>query len=148
MEKKKKILIINGPNLNLLGTREKDIYGELEYSSLVNELKIYCKSLGVSCEIRQSNYEGQIIDWIQDSKDFNGIVINPAGYTHTSVAILDAIRAISIPVIEVHISNIFGREDYRQKSITSGGCVGVISGLGKFGYMSAISYLGAINEKN
>ena len=140
----KKILIINGPNLNLLGNREKTYYGD----TTLEKIKIICeehsKKKQLECFFYQSNHEGEIIEKIQlVDKDFDGIIINPAAYTHTSIAILDALRTTSKPKIEVHISNIYAREDYRRKSITSEAVNGVICGFGENGYILAID---AINN--
>ena len=140
----KKILIINGPNLNLLGNREKTYYGD----TTLEKIKIICeehsKKNQLECFFYQSNHEGEIIEKIQlVDKEFDGIIINPAAYTHTSIAILDALRTTSKPKIEVHISNIYAREDYRRKSITSEAVNGVICGFGENGYILAID---AINN--
>ncbi len=134
-----KIAIINGPNLNLLGKRETDIYGNRSFDVFLEELK----SRFPQAELHyfQSNIEGELVDEIQRvGYSYDGIVINPAAYTHTSVAIGDAIAAIKTPVIEVHISNIFGREDFRKLSHVSAKSVGVISGLGLKGYQLAVEY--------
>lgn len=134
-----KIAIINGPNLNLLGTREVDIYGNQPFEVYLEELKK--KFPQVTFNYFQSNVEGELINEIQRvGFSFDGIIINPGGYTHTSVAIGDAIAAIKTPVIEVHISNIFGREEFRKLSHVSAKSVGVISGLGLKGYAAAIGY--------
>lgn len=138
----KKIIIINGPNLNLLGEREPEIYGSTTLPQLEAELKKFGKSLGYAVECFQFNSEGDIINCLQKHrKGVAGIVMNPAGYSHTSVVILDAILACSVPVVEVHISNIYKREDFRQKSLTARGCVGLISGLGISGYKMAIQHI-------
>ncbi len=135
-----KIAIINGPNLNLLGTREVNVYGSQSFETYFEELKKQFPQ--VEFEYYQSNVEGELINKIQEvGFSFNGIVFNPGGYTHTSVAIGDAIAAIKTPVIEVHISNIFGREDFRKISHVSAKSVGVISGLGLKGYALAVNYL-------
>ncbi|CAN5491724.1 type II 3-dehydroquinate dehydratase [soil metagenome] len=134
-----KIAIINGPNLNLLGTREPEIYGSKTFEDYFDELK--AKFPSVEFTYFQSNIEGEIIDQVQQvGFSFDGIIINPGGYTHTSVALGDAIAAITTPVVEVHISNIFGREDFRKLSHVSGKSVGVISGLGLKGYELAVGY--------
>ena len=136
-----KILVINGPNLNLLGTREPDIYGSLTYDGLCSDLVEFGKTLDVEISTFQSNIEGELVDEIQKTGfSFDGIIINPAAYTHTSVAIGDAIAAITTPVIEIHISNIFSREEFRKFSYVSAKSVGVISGLGMKGYELAVNY--------
>ena len=134
-----KIAIINGPNLNLLGTREPTIYGNQSFEEYFERLK--AKFPAIQFEYYQSNIEGELIGEVQRvGFSFDGIIINPGGYTHTSVALGDAIAAISTPVVEVHISNIFGREDFRKLSHVSGKSVGVISGLGLRGYELAVVY--------
>ena len=135
----KKILIINGPNLNLLGNREKNFYGETTLEKIKDLCEKYCKNNLIDCNFYQSNHEGEIIEKIQSvDNDFDGIIINPAAFTHTSIAILDSLRATSKPKIEIHISNIYAREDYRRKSITSEAVNGVICGFGENGYVLAI----------
>ncbi len=145
-----KILIINGPNINMLGVREKAIYGKETYKDLMDTINIKSKESGVKIEWFQSNIEGEIIDKLQEAHEkFDGIIINPAAYTHYSIAILDAIKSISTPTIEVHISNIHAREEFRQNSITASGCIGQISGFGFFGYTMALNYFietGGIHE--
>ncbi len=138
-----KILIINGPNLNLLGLREPSIYGDRTYDSLCASLHDWCAEAGVSCEIFQSNHEGAIVDKIQAAYTdrVDGILINPAAYTHTSVAILDALKAVAIPTVEVHISKVSEREDFRQISYVSLCAVKTIQGLGFEGYHEGIRYL-------
>lgn len=135
-----KILIINGPNLNLLGTREPEIYGTTTLLDVEKEILEYSKTFGgVEIEFFQSNHEGEIIDKIQSAKEaYNGIIINPAAYTHTSVAIADAIKAVNIPAVEIHLSNINAREDFRKKSITASSCIGQISGFGKNSYLAGL----------
>ncbi len=134
-----KIAIINGPNLNLLGTREPEIYGSKTFDDYLVELKQKFPAIEVS--YFQSNIEGELIDEVQRVGFlYDGIIINPGGYTHTSVALGDAIAAITTAVVEVHISNIFGREDFRKLSHVSGKSVGVISGLGLRGYELAVDY--------
>jgi 3-dehydroquinate dehydratase II len=133
------IAIINGPNLNLLGKRETDIYGSETFESFLEKLKV--KFTAVEFNYYQTNVEGELINEIQRvGYSFDAIILNPGGYTHTSVALGDAIAAIKTPVIEVHISNIFGREDFRKLSHVSGKSVGVISGLGLKGYELAVEY--------
>ncbi len=130
-----KILIINGPNINLLGTREPEIYGALTMDNINDSLFDYAKTLGVEIETFQSNIEGEIVDKIQQSKkNCAGIVINPAAYTHTSVAIRDAIAAVNMPAVEVHISNIHSREEFRKNSFIAPVCIGQISGFGADSY--------------
>lgn len=137
-----KILIINGPNLNLLGLREPEIYGSQNYSALCSLIKKSCEELEVECEIYQSNHEGAIVDKIQDAySTFDGIVINPAAYTHTSVAILDALKAVSIPTVEVHISDINSRDEFRKFSYISLAAIKTVMGLGFDGYRVAINEL-------
>ena len=138
----KKIIVINGPNLNLLGERQPEIYGTTTLKQLENELKQFGKNLGYAIECFQFNSEGGIVDCLQAHRSgVAGIVMNPAGYSHTSIVILDAIYAVKAPVIEVHISNIYSREEFRQKSITARGCAGIISGLGINGYRLAIQHI-------
>lgn len=138
-----KIYIINGPNLNMLGIREPDIYGKSTYNDLVNLISEYCKKLSVDAEFYQSNHEGDIVDFIQKAycKKVDGIVINPAAYTHTSVAVADALKAVSIPAVEVHISDVDSREDFRKISYVTPCCIKKISGLGFDGYLRAIDAL-------
>jgi len=145
----KRILIVNGPNLNLLGKREKELYGEKGLNFIENKIKEEAKKYNFKITFFQSNHEGDIIDKIQDGESFDGIIINPGGYSHTSIAILDAIKSIKTPVIEVHLTNLFSREDFRQKLITAKGARGVISGLGYISYLSAIYALHILlNEEN
>lgn len=135
-----KLLIINGPNLNLLGLREPDIYGKQDYKALCRKIKEACE--GIDFEIFQSNHEGAIVDKIQAAyNDADGIVINPAAYTHTSVAILDALKAVGIPTVEVHISDINSREEFRKFSYVSLYAEKQIAGKGLEGYVEAIEYL-------
>ena len=137
-----KLLILNGPNLNLLGLREPEIYGKQNYAALCAIIKETCDSLDVEFEIFQSNHEGVIVDKIQDAYSvFDGIVINPAAYTHTSVAILDALKAVAIPTVEVHISDINSREEFRKFSYVSLVAKKTIAGLGFDGYRVAIEEL-------
>lgn len=137
-----KILVLNGPNLNMLGIREPDIYGKNTYSDLVNMINEYCKNEGITVEIFQSNHEGALVDKIQEAyKKFDGIVINPAAYTHTSVALLDALKSVGIPTIEVHISDVSTREDFRQVSFIRSYCIKTVCGLGFAGYVEAIKHL-------
>ena len=137
-----KLLIINGPNLNMLGIREPDHYGRETYSDLVNKIETYCKDKNIDCECYQSNHEGCLVDKIQQAYGvFDGIVINPGAYTHTSIAILDAVKSVMIPTVEVHISKVEDREDFRQISYIRLACVKSITGLGTDGYLRAIDFL-------
>ena len=134
-----KILVTNGPNLNMLGLREPQIYGNQNYQDLCEMINKHCKEKGIEVEIFQSNHEGVIVDKIQSAYNvFDGIVINPAAYTHTSVAILDALKAVNIPAVEVHISDVDSREDFRQISFVRNYCFKTISGKGFEGYLEAI----------
>ena len=134
-----KIIIINGPNLNLLGKRETEIYGTTDFDSLLVSLR--GRFSDIQLDYYQSNIEGELVDKIQKTGfTYDGIILNAASYTHTSIAISDAIAAIDTPVVEVHISNIYKREEFRHKSIISANCVGMIAGLGLEGYRLAISY--------
>lgn len=138
-----KILVLNGPNLNMLGIREPDIYGKNTYSDLINMINEYCNQNNIEVEIFQSNHEGVLIDKIQEAYGkFDGIVINPAAYTHTSVALLDALKSVGIPTVEVHISDVSVREDFRQVSYVRNYCEKTICGKGFDGYIEAIKYLG------
>ena len=135
----KKILIINGPNLNLLGDREKSKYGNDTLETVKKKCESHSKSINVEIKFEQSNIEGEIVTIIQKAKSiFDGIIINAAGYTHTSVAILDALLAIKLPVIEVHITNIYNREEFRNKSLISKAAIGIICGFGINGYIMAL----------
>ena len=137
-----KILIINGPNLNMLGLREPAVYGDRNYESLCASISTWCEEAGVEYEIFQSNHEGVIVDKIQEAYGkVDGILINPAAYTHTSVAILDALKAVSIPTVEVHISKVSEREEFRQVSYVSLCAIKTIQGLGFEGYHEGIRYL-------
>ena len=135
----KKILIINGPNLNLLGDREKSKYGEDSLEDVKQKCLAHSKSNNLKIDFKQSNIEGEIITMIQQAKEnFDGIIINAAGYTHTSVSILDALLAIKLPTIEVHITNIYNREEFRKKSLISKAAKGIICGFGINGYIMAL----------
>ncbi|MGO5066293.1 MULTISPECIES: type II 3-dehydroquinate dehydratase [unclassified Clostridium] len=136
------ILIINGPNLSLLGKREPDIYGNITLEDINSKIKSHFKNENLKIDFFQSNEEGKIINKIiQSEQKYNAIVINPAAYSHYSIAILDAIRSIVIPVVEVHLSNIYKREEYRKKSVTAEASLGVISGFGYYGYIMAIEFI-------
>ena len=137
-----KILVLNGPNINMLGIREPDIYGKQSFQELLAILEETGKTLGITVEQFQSNHEGALVDKIQEAWGcFDGIVINPAAYTHTSVAILDALKAVAIPAVEVHISQVDAREPFRQVSYAGMACVKTIQGQGLDGYRQAILYL-------
>ncbi len=137
-----KLLIINGPNLNLLGLREPAIYGTQTYATLLAKIQSFCDDAGIEVAFFQSNHEGAIVDAIQSAYGVqDGIVINPAAYTHTSVAILDALKAVAIPAVEVHISDVDSREPFRQISYVGMACVKTYKGLGFNGYLEAIRFL-------
>ena len=137
-----KILVINGPNLNMLGIREPDHYGKETYDDLVTKIQNHCKSKDIFVELFQSNHEGAIVDEIQKAyKNFDGIVINPGAYTHTSIAILDAVKAVGIPTVEVHVSDPDSREEFRHVSYIREACIATISGHGLPGYLEAINLL-------
>ncbi len=138
-----KILVINGPNLNMLGIREPGLYGAVNYETLCESVKAWCADAGVECELFQSNHEGSIVDRIQQAffEKVDGIVMNPAAYTHTSVAILDALKATSIPTVEVHITNVMEREEFRHWSYVSLAAVKTIMGHGVEGYHEGILWL-------
>lgn len=145
-----KFLFLNGPNLNLLGLREPDIYGTRDYAALEDFIRRTCEEEGVECEIFQSNHEGVLVDKIQLAYgNFDGIVINPAAYTHTSVAIADAVKGVGIPTVEVHISDVSKRESFRQVSYISAAAVKTIAGQGLDGYNQALDFLADLvrNEK-
>ena len=136
----KKILVINGPNLNLLGKREIEIYGKTSLKSIENTTREFAKNNSLEVEFKQSNEESEIINWIQDcmKNSYNGLLINAGAYTHTSIAIFDALKAIKIPIIEIHLSNIHKREEFRKKSFISEVANGVIFGFGAYSYILAI----------
>lgn len=137
-----KIAVINGPNLNLLGIREPEIYGSQTYADLERLIESFCEEKGIETVVLQSNSEGEIIDYIHYTLgNYDGIVINPAAYTHYSYAIADALKAVPIPAVEVHISDINQREEFRKISVTKEGCIGQISGHGFNGYFEAIELL-------
>ena len=140
-----KILVVNGPNLNMLGVREPEIYGKQNYAYLCSMIENYASDNKIDVEVYQSNHEGCIVDKIQEAYGkFDGIVINPAAYTHTSVAILDALKSVGVPTVEVHISDVSKREDFRQVSYVRQYCEKTIAGHGFDGYIEAMGYL---NEK-
>ena len=138
-----KFLVINGPNLNMLGIREPDIYGSRTYDELVGMIREAAEELGVDVEFYQSNHEGDLVDKIEEAyfRHFDGIVINPAAYTHTSVALLDAVKAVMIPTVEVHISDVDARDEFRKVSYIRQACIATISGRGFDGYIDAIKLL-------
>ena len=145
-----KILVINGPNLNLLGTREKEKYGQSSLEDIRNKCEAHAKKIGIEVEYKQSNVEGEIVNFIEETrKKYNGIIINAGGYTHTSVSILDALLAVKKPTIELHITNIYKREDFRHKSLISKAADGIICGLGADGYIMALNGIKKIiNNEN
>ena len=137
-----KFLFLNGPNLNMLGIREPEHYGKETYRDLIRKIEVYCAGKGIDCECYQSNHEGDLVDKIQQAYgNTDGIIINPAAYTHTSVAILDAVKSVSIPTVEVHISKVENREDFRQVSYIRQAAVKTITGLGTDGYLRAADFL-------
>ncbi|HGY08679.1 MAG TPA: type II 3-dehydroquinate dehydratase [Oceanithermus profundus] len=137
------ILVLNGPNLNLLGTREPEVYGRMTLEELEDQIEAWAAELNVAVTLRQSNYEGQLVEWIQqaEGEGFSGIVLNPAALTHYSYALLDAIAAQPLPVVEVHLSNVHAREPFRRQSVTAAAAVGQIAGLGPLGYKYALAFL-------
>lgn len=144
-----KILVINGPNINLLGIREPEVYGKSDYNALVASLDALARELDVTIDVWQSNIEGEIVTKIQQARDeYDGIVINPGAYTHYSIALLDALKAVCLPAVEVHLSNIAGREDFRHTSVTAAGCIGQISGLGFDSYRLAVEGLVRYIKRN
>ncbi len=137
-----KILVINGPNLNMLGIREPGIYGSATYEDLLNMIREHCEAKGIEVSFFQSNHEGSLVDAIQEARTTaDGIVINPGAYTHTSIALLDAVQAIGVPTVEVHISDVTKREAFRQISYIREACVKTIMGKGFAGYLEAIDFL-------
>lgn len=143
-----KLLVVNGPNINMLGVREPEVYGDGTYMDLCNLVDNYCREKDIEVEFFQSNYEGEIVDTIQNAYgNFDGIIINPAAYTHTSIAILDALKAVGIPTVEVHISDVSKREDFRQVSYIREYCKKSIIGFGFKGYLMAVDYLVELIKK-
>lgn len=139
MAKRPRVLILNGPNLNMLGTREPDVYGKTTLADISAACTARAKQLGLAIECRQTNSEGQLVDWVQQARDdAAGIVLNPGGLTHTSVALLDALLAVDLPTIEVHLSNIHRREDFRRHSYVSRAARGIVCGFGAQGYLMAL----------
>jgi len=142
-----KVLFLNGPNLNLLGERQPEVYGRRTLGDIESMLRERAMRRGVEIEFRQSNAEGDLVDWLQQAKGrFDSVVLNAAAYTHTSVALRDAIAATGVPVIEVHLSNIHAREEFRHKSLIAPVCVGQISGFGAFSYILAFDAAVNLNE--
>ncbi len=143
-----KLLFLNGPNMNMLGIREPDIYGRQTYADLEAYIRSFCQELGIACEIFQSNHEGALVDAIQAAwGKMDGIVINPAAYTHTSVAILDALKAVGLPAVEVHVSAVSERESFRQVSYAGMACVKTFAGHGFAGYRMAAEYLLSLEKR-
>ena len=142
------LLVLNGPNLNLLGRREPEIYGRDSLDDIAKAVQARAKDFGLSVDFRQSNHEGELVTWVQAARDtVRGIIINPGGYSHTSVALLDALTFAELPVIEVHLSNIFRRESFRHHSYVSTVAQGVICGLGPQGYLLAVEAMAGILKK-
>jgi len=134
-----KVLVLNGPNLNMLGTREPDVYGAETLNDIEAKCRARASALGLSLDFRQSNTEGELVDWVQQARGtFDVLIVNAGAYTHTSVALLDAIKAVNLPCIEVHLSNIHQREEFRHHSYVSKAAVGMIAGFGGFGYEMAL----------
>ena len=144
-----KLYILNGPNLNFLGIREPAHYGSTTYLQLVDMIEAHAKELGVEAVIRQSNHEGTLVDWIQEAylEGADGIVINPGAYTHTSIALLDAVKSVMLPTVEVHISRVEEREDFRQVSYIRAACAKTITGHGVKGYLEGMDFLKELLEK-
>lgn len=140
------VFVLNGPNLNLLGSREPDIYGSETLDDIASKLEDRAQQLGLEVDVRQSNHEGHLIDWLHEaaSRGAAGVILNPGGYTHTSVALHDAIKAIGVPVIEVHLSNPHAREAFRHKSFVSSAAKGTIAGLGSTGYILALEAIAGL----
>ncbi len=137
-----KILIIHGPNLNLLGKREPKIYGKASLSRINHLIQIEAQKMGIQVEVVQSNHEGELVDLIGNAREnYRGILINPAAYTHTSVALRDALSACGVPAVEVHLSNIYGREEFRRHSLTAPVCIGQVSGFGEESYLLGLEGL-------
>lgn len=138
-----KLYILNGPNLNMLGVREPEHYGSVTYKQLIEMIEAHCKEKGIEPVCRQSNHEGDLVDWIQEAyfEGAYGIVINPGAYTHTSIALLDALKSVKLPAVEVHISKVEERENFRQVSYLRAACVKTITGHGTNGYLEAVDFL-------
>ena len=143
-----RVLYLNGPNLNLLGTRETNVYGKVTLAEIEKQVREHAAKLGAGMDFRQSNSEGDLVAWIQQAKgQYEVIVLNAAAYTHTSVALRDAISAVGLPTIEIHLSNVYAREEFRQKSLISGVCVGQITGFGPYSYNLALEAAVNLNGK-
>jgi 3-dehydroquinate dehydratase II len=143
-----KILFLNGPNLNLLGQREPEVYGRATLADIEGQVRERAKALGAEIEFRQSNAEGELVAWVQEAKGkFEVIVLNAAAYTHTSIALRDAIAAVEVPTIEIHLSNIHAREEFRQKSVIAPVCRGQICGFGPHSYVLAVEAANNVNER-
>ena len=142
------ILVLNGPNLNRLGTRQPEVYGHITLADVEHQLREFGAIFGLIVHCRQSNHEGELVTWLQAAADngYRGVIINPGAYTHTSIALRDAAEALSIPIIEVHISNIYAREPFRHHSYLSGVATGVIAGLGTTGYQLALRHVAELLE--
>lgn len=137
-----RVLVLNGPNMNLLGLRERELYGAQSYADLERYIRQEAARLNIAVEIRQSNHEGTLVDWIQQAYgQFDGLILNPAAYTHTSIAILDALKAVRLPAVEVHLTDIDSREDFRRVSYAGMACQAHYKGLGFAGYGRALAYL-------
>ncbi len=143
-----KFLVLHGPNLNLLGSREPDVYGSTSLAEIDEALGKAAAEGGHSVDTFQSNHEGELIDKLQTGPSYDGVLINPGGFTHTSVALRDAVQAVDVPVIEVHLSNIFAREEFRQHSLISAACLGVVSGFGAQSYLLGLEALIAYKGKS
>lgn len=145
----KKILVINGPNLNLLGEREPEVYGRMTLAEMEERVKDFAWQKGIEVEWFQSNHEGELVDKIHEARGtFDGIIINPAALSYTSCSVMDALKAVKIPAIEVHLSNIFEREEFRKNTITASACLGIISGLGWRAYLYSILHLVGQSESD
>ena len=138
-----KIMLINGVNLNFVGIREKSIYGDKDFNSMCADIKAYAEEKGIELTMFQSNSEGEIVDTLQKAyfEKYDGVIINPGAHSHYSIAIYDAIKSISLPCVEVHLSNVHAREEFRKNCVTAGACTGQICGFGEFGYKMAIDAL-------